>query len=99
MHPEPNPPIRRLKWTWLPDVRTIQNLTVGIVDSDEPPSPEYIVVIEGTMDGVAEVARCDRFSPGALAKMQQTAEFVADLLEILECSWVPGDPFALSKPG
>ncbi|UDL95474.1 hypothetical protein LGH83_04435 [Lichenihabitans sp. PAMC28606] len=80
-------PVYKMKWKWLPDVREVRGMQVAIVISDEPPSPEYLVCINGTVDGVTEVARCDRFKPGALAHMTMVAEMVADLLELAECSW------------
>ena len=80
-------PVHRLKWTWMPEARDVHGLTVGVVSSDEPPSPEYIVVITGDVYGIEQVARCDRFQPGALAKMQERADFVFDLLEVAELLW------------
>ena len=82
-----NVPVHHLKWTWLPGDREIGPLTIGLVSSDEPPSPEYIVVMIGTEDGFTEIARCDRFAAGALAKMQAIAEYTADVLKIAEMTY------------
>lgn len=92
--------VHRLKWTWLPEVRHVHDMTVGIVASDEPPSPEYVVVILGTDDGFTEAARCDRFAPGALARMTAAAELIADTLETAQCTWLADvEPHPPDRPG